>query len=132
MAGGAFVALNRDPRLPMEDGFDPGTGAIATALEYASDVRAEIVGKPAPAIIQQAMRMLGVSPAETLLIGDGLDLDIVAGHAAGVTTALVLTGLTRAEQSAAAAGTRKPQVTFAIIRPLLAAGAIAANRQRGR
>ena len=126
MAGAAFVAVNRDPRLPMEDGFDPGTGAIATALEYASDVRAEIVGKPAPAIIQQAMRMLGVSPAETLLIGDGLDLDIVAGHAAGVTTALVLTGLTSAEQAAAAEGARKPDLVFQDMRALLAAAQAAA------
>jgi 5'-nucleotidase len=127
MAGAAFVAVNRDPRLPMEDGFDPGTGAIATALEYASDVHAEIVGKPAPTIIHQAMRMLGVSPAETLVIGDGLDLDIVAGHAAGVATALVLTGLTSAEQAAAAEGARKPDLVFADMRALLAAAHAAAD-----
>jgi len=122
-----YERLKRALRLPMEDGFDPGTGAIATALEYASDVRAEIVGKPAPAIIQQAMRMLGVSPAETLLIGDGLDLDIVAGHAAGVTTALVLTGLTSAEQAAAAEGARKPEMIFPDMRALLAAAQAAAT-----
>lgn len=121
LAGAAFYSVNRDPRLPVEDGFEPGTGSIAAALEYASGQRAEIVGKPAPGIVHEAMRQLGVRPAETLMVGDGLDLDVVAGHAAGVTTALVLTGLTTAEQAAAATGDRKPDLTFADCAALLAA-----------
>lgn len=112
LRGAAFYAVNRDPRLPVEDGFEPGTGAIATALEYASGQRAQIIGKPAPGIALEAMRQLGVDPAETLMVGDGLDLDIVAGHAAGVTTALVLTGLTTAAQGREATGERKPDLVF--------------------
>lgn len=127
LSGAAFYAVNRDPRLPVEDGFEPGTGSIATALEYASGLRAEIVGKPAPGIVQQAMRSLGVSPDETLLVGDGLDLDIVAGHAAGVTTALVLTGLTTAEQAHAATGDRAPDLIFPDLNALLAAAQAAAG-----
>jgi HAD superfamily hydrolase (TIGR01457 family) len=127
LAGAVFVAVNRDPRLPVEDGFEPGTGAIAAALEYASGVRAEIVGKPAPGIVQQAMRLLGVTPDGTLMVGDGLDLDIVAGHAAGVATALVLTGLTTREQADAATGERRPDLIFADATALLAAAQAAAR-----
>lgn len=112
LGGAALIAVNRDPRLPVEDGFEPGTGAIATALEYASGVNAEIVGKPAPGIVLEAMRQLGVTPDQTLMIGDGLDLDIVAGRAAGVTTALVLTGLTTREQAETAIGDRRPDLVF--------------------
>jgi 5'-nucleotidase len=126
--GAAFYAVNRDPRLPVEDGFEPGTGSIATALEYASGLRAEIIGKPAPGIVQQAMRSLDVSPDETLMVGDGLDLDIVAGRAAGVTTALVLTGLTTADQAHAATGDRTPDLIFADLNALLAAAQAAAAR----
>jgi HAD superfamily hydrolase (TIGR01457 family) len=126
LAGAAFISVNRDPRLPVEDGFDPGTGAIAAALEYASGVRAEIVGKPAPGIALTAMQLLGVRPEETLMVGDGLDLDIVAGHAAGVTTALVLTGLTTAEQAQAASGERRPDLVFPDLHALLAAAQAAA------
>lgn len=112
LGGAALIAVNRDPRLPVEDGFEPGTGAITTALEYASGVRAEIVGKPAPGIVLEAMRQLGATPEQTLMIGDGLDLDIVAGHAAGVATALVLTGLTTRGQAEAATGDRRPDLVF--------------------
>lgn len=117
--GAAFYAVNRDPRLPVEDGFEPGTGSIAAALEYASGQRAEIVGKPGPGIVMEAMRQLGVRPEDTLMVGDGLDLDVVAGHAAGVTTALVLTGLTTVEQAHAATGERQPDLIFADCAALL-------------
>lgn len=127
LRGAAFYAVNRDPRLPVENGFEPGTGSIATALEYASGVRAEIIGKPAPGIVLEAMRQLGVTPAETLLVGDGLDLDIVAGHAAGVTTALVLTGLTTAAQAREASGDRKPDLIFPDLCALLDAAKAAAG-----
>jgi len=119
LGGAAFFAVNRDPRLPMEDGYDPGTGAIATALEYASGKRADIAGKPAPGIVLEALGLLGVSADETLMVGDGLDLDVVAGHAAGVTTALVLTGLTSAEQAQAATGERKPDLIYPDLTALL-------------
>ncbi len=122
LAGAAFYAVNRDPRLPVEDGFEPGTGAMVAAVEYSSGQRAELVGKPAPGILLQAMRMAGVAPEETLVVGDGLDLDIVAGHAAGATTALVLSGLTSdAGEAAAATGDRRPELIYKDMAALLAA-----------
>lgn len=119
--GAAFISVNRDPRLPVEDGFEPGTGSIAAALEYASGVTAEIVGKPGPAIVLAAIRELGASPDETLMVGDGLDLDVVAGHAAGVPTALVLTGLTSEQQAKDATGNRRPNLIFPDLPALLTA-----------
>ena len=121
LAGAAFYAVNRDPRLPVEDGFEPGTGAIVAAVEYSSGMQAELIGKPAPDILLQAMRMVGATPEETLVIGDGLDLDIVAGHAAGATTAVVLSGLTSAEEAASAAGDRRPELIYNDLAALLAA-----------
>lgn len=121
LAGAAFYAVNRDPRLPIEDGFEPGTGAIVAAVEYSSGQRAELIGKPAPDILLQAMRMVGSTPEETLVVGDGLDLDIVAGHAAGATTALVLSGLTSAAEAASATGDRRPELVYADLAALLAA-----------
>lgn len=119
--GAAFIAVNRDPRLPVEDGFEPGTGAITAALEYASGVRAEIVGKPAPGIVLAALQELGAHPDETLMVGDGLDLDVVAGYEARVPTALVLTGLTDEQQARDATGERRPTLVFPDLAALLAA-----------
>ncbi|HEU5348071.1 MAG TPA: HAD-IIA family hydrolase [Ktedonobacterales bacterium] len=121
LAGAAFYAVNRDPRLPVEDGFEPGTGSLVAALEYASGQRAEMIGKPAPGIVLEAMRLLHADPASTLMVGDGLGLDIVAGHAAKVTTALVLTGLTRREEAEVASGERRPDMVFPDLPALLLA-----------
>ena len=119
LAGSAFYAVNRDQRLPVEDGFEPGTGSLVAALEYASGMRAETIGKPAPGIVFEAMRRLQADPATTLMVGDGLDLDIVAGHRAGVTTALVLTGLTSRAEADAATDDRHPDMVFPDLPTLL-------------
>lgn len=121
LAGAALYAVNRDPRLPVESGFEPGTGAIVAAVEAASGRHAEMIGKPAPGILLQALHLLDAAPQEALMIGDGLDLDIVAGHAAGVTTALTLSGLTSAEEAATASGDRKPEYIFEDLAALLRA-----------
>lgn len=121
LQGAAFYGVNRDPRLPVEDGFEPGTGSLVAALEYASGQIAETIGKPEPGIALEAMRLLNADPASTLMIGDGLDLDIVAGHAANVTTALVLTGLTTATEAALATGNRRPDIVFPDLVALLQA-----------
>jgi HAD superfamily hydrolase (TIGR01450 family) len=121
LAGAAFIAVNRDPRLPVENGFEPGTGALVTALEYASGRQAEIVGKPAPGIALEALRELGTPTTDALMVGDALDMDVLAGNAAGVDTALVLTGLTTAEEAQAATGARHPTLVFPGLPELLAA-----------
>ncbi|HKS69279.1 MAG TPA: HAD hydrolase-like protein, partial [Ktedonobacterales bacterium] len=52
---------------------------------------------------------------------------VVAGHAAGVATALVLTGLTSAEQAREATGDRKPDRIFPDLCALLDAAREAAG-----
>ncbi len=91
-AGAAFVAINRDPLLPIEGGVIPGCGAMVGAIEAASSTPPEVVGKPEPTLLQEAMHTLGSQPDETVMIGDGLDTDIAGGLAAHTHTLLVLSG----------------------------------------
>lgn len=91
-AGAAFVAVNRDPLLPIADGFIPGCGAMVAAIEASSGVKPEVIGKPRPALLQEAMRNLKSTPDETVMIGDVFESDIQAGKAAGTHTLLVLSG----------------------------------------
>jgi HAD superfamily hydrolase (TIGR01450 family) len=121
LAGAAFVAVNRDPRLPVEDGFEPGTGSIVAALEYASGQRAEVIGKPAPGIVLEGLRRLEIGAERALMVGDALEMDVAAGHAAGVDTALVLTGVSTPEQARAAPDDQRPTYVFDNLPGLLAA-----------
>jgi len=52
---------------------------------------AEIAAKPAPDMLHQAMRLLGVGPSETLYVGD-MTVDVQTGRAAGVRTLVIPTG----------------------------------------
>lgn len=96
-AGALFVTINRDPVLPIAGGFIPGCGALAAAIEISSGVTPEVVGKPEPTLLQEAMHKLGSQPGETVMIGDGLQVDILAGQNAGTHTLLLLSGSTSRE-----------------------------------
>jgi ribonucleotide monophosphatase NagD (HAD superfamily) len=94
---------------------------MVAAVEAASGIRAEVIGKPGPGILLEALRLLDVPVESALMVGDGLDLDIVAGHAAGMATALTLSGLTSAEEAALASDKRRPEYVFDDLAALLAA-----------
>lgn len=95
MAGLPLLATNRDARFPVPGGFEPGAGAVVAAVEAASGVPAEVLGKPSPELALEAMRAMGFQPAETLLVGDNLATDVACGVAAGCQTFLVLSGVER-------------------------------------
>jgi HAD superfamily hydrolase (TIGR01450 family) len=98
--GADFLATSRDPTHPMPDGLWPGTGAIVAALEYASERKAAIVGKPEPQLVLTAIDRMG--EGRTLVVGDRLDTDVAGAAKAGVDAALVLSGGTSAADVAAA------------------------------
>lgn len=94
LQGGAlFIATNADTTLPTENGLVPGAGSIVAALAAASGRKPIVIGKPETPMLEDAMMRMGVSPSETVMIGDRLDTDILAGYRAGTTTVLVLTGV---------------------------------------
>ena len=53
-----------------------------------------MIGKPETLMMTTAVAQLGASASKTVMIGDRLDTDILAATRAGLTTALVLTGVT--------------------------------------
>lgn len=91
-SGAVFIAINRDALLPIAGRLIAGCGTMVAAIEAGSGVAPEVVGKPQPMLLQEAMSLLGSQPQETVMIGDGLDTDIQAGKAAGTHTLLVLSG----------------------------------------
>jgi ribonucleotide monophosphatase NagD (HAD superfamily) len=58
------------------------------------------VGKPKPTLVQTALDRLG--PGRALMVGDRVDADLGAAHAAGIDGAIVLTGASDRETAEAA------------------------------
>jgi NagD protein len=61
-----------------------------------------VVGKPNRLMLEVALERLGLPVGACLMVGDRLETDVAMGRAAGMATALVLTGVTRQEELAAA------------------------------
>lgn len=105
---GDLLATARDPTLPMPGGHWPGTGALLAAVETASGITGQIVGKPEPQLFLTALDRFG--EGRTLAVGDRLDTDVAGATAAGVDAALVLSGgMTPDEAEAAIAADGAPQ-----------------------
>ena len=92
-AGASFIGTNADTTLPTEHGVTHGNGAILAALEVATGVAPTIIGKPEPIIYQQALALLGISPDETIALGDRLETDILGAVRTGIRSIMVLTGI---------------------------------------
>jgi NagD protein len=98
LGGTRFIATNPDPIGPAEGGVTPACGAMAALIERATGVKPYYVGKPNPLMMRRALNSLGAHSEETVMVGDRMDTDIVAGMEAGMETVLVLSGVTRAEE----------------------------------
>jgi NagD protein len=95
--GARFIATNPDASGPSEKGVIPGAGALAALIETASGKKAFYVGKPNPLMMRTAINYLGVHSEDTIMVGDRMDTDIVAGVQSGMGTILVLSGITSRE-----------------------------------
>jgi NagD protein len=96
-AGARFIATNPDVSGPADQGMVPATGALAALITTATNVKPYFVGKPNPLMMRSALRQLGTHSEDTVMIGDRMDTDMVAGIESGMGTILVLTGVTRRE-----------------------------------
>lgn len=98
LAGAKLIATNLDPNCPTSGGSTRhGCGATVAMLETATGYKAFSVGKPSPVIMRSARKMLRLATAETIMIGDTMETDILGGVQVGYRTALVLTGSTARE-----------------------------------
>jgi len=98
-AGAPLYATNADRSFPTPEGLIPGAGSILAALETATDVKAIVIGKPAPFMFELAAARMGLNKEEVLVVGDRLETDIAGGQALPSRTALVLSGVSALEQA---------------------------------
>jgi len=92
--GARFIATNPDATGPAPEGPLPATGSVAALISKATGVEPYFVGKPNPLMMRTALRVIEAHSESTVMIGDRMDTDILAGLEAGLETVLVLSGIT--------------------------------------
>jgi glycerol 3-phosphatase-2 len=129
-AGALWVTSNLDATLPTERGLLPGNGSLVAALRTATGSEPLAAGKPAPALMQDALARGDFrSP---LVVGDRLDTDIAGANAAGLPSLMVLTGVNNARDAVYAVPAERATYLGADLRSLLAdADALAIGPQPG-
>lgn len=92
--GARFLATNPDVTGPSAEGLLPATGSVAALITKATGVEPYFVGKPNPLMMRSALNRLGTHSEDTVMVGDRMDTDVIAGLEAGMRTVLVLSGVT--------------------------------------
>lgn len=95
--GARLIGTNPDTTGPVENGIVPATGALMAPIEMATGCKAYYVGKPNPVMMRIALQRVECRRENTIVIGDRMDTDMIAGIEAGIETALVLTGVSTPE-----------------------------------
>ena len=108
--GAIWVATNADSTLPTSRGLAPGNGALLAAVTHGTGQHPEVVGKPFPRSYGIALDRLGLGADEVIAVGDRLDTDIEGARAAGLSSALVLTGVHGRSDVDAASAEQQPDV----------------------
>jgi NagD protein len=92
MKGARFIATNPDVAGP---GGHPACGALCAPIERITRKQPFYIGKPSPWIMRAALNAMDVHSEDTIIIGDNMNTDILAGIQAGMETVLVLTGVSQ-------------------------------------
>jgi NagD protein len=95
--GSKLIGTNPDVNGPIENGIAPATAALIAPIEIATGKKAYFVGKPNPLMMRSALKKLRCRREETVIIGDRMDTDIIAGIESEIDTCLVLSGFTSME-----------------------------------
>lgn len=111
-----WIATNTDWTIPQARGIAPGNGTLVSAVHTAVGRLAVVAGKPERPIFDEAVARFAAD--RPLFIGDRLDTDIAGAQAAGMASALVLTGIDRPKHLLAAPTHSRPDFILSDLREL--------------
>jgi HAD superfamily hydrolase (TIGR01458 family) len=92
MNGAKILALQKNRYWQTDEGLTIDAGAAVAALEYATNKRATLIGKPSKDFFLQAAKILEIPAKELAMVGDDLEVDVQGAQKAGLTGILVKTG----------------------------------------
>lgn len=132
--GARLVGMHRNPWWLTADGPTLDSGAYVAGLEFAAEVRATIVGKPAATFFSTGLALLrrqvgrDLTRDEVAMVGDDVRTDIRAAQRSGMRGIFVLSGKhgpTDVEAAAAERGGRRPDAIAADLTEVVTALGIA-------
>ena len=97
LKGARLIGTNSDLTGPSEDGIIPACRAMIAPIEMATGKQAYFCGKPNPLMMRTGLRMLHCHSAEAVMVGDRMDTDVISGMESGMSTVLVLSGVSTRE-----------------------------------
>ncbi len=124
-----WVATNTDWTIPVDRGIAPGNGTLVSAVHAAVGRLPLVAGKPETPLFTEAVERLGARAP--FFVGDRLDTDIAGANAAGMPSALVLTGVDGAKELIAAPEPARPTYVLRDLRDLLEPYPAARERSGG-
>jgi glycerol-1-phosphatase len=112
-----WVATNTDWTIPVDRGIAPGNGTLVSAVHSAVGRLPVVAGKPETPLFETAVDRFG--SRSPFFVGDRLDTDIAGAVAAGIPSALVLTGIDGPKELLAAPERSRPDHVLGDLRGLL-------------
>ena len=97
LKGAKLIGANSDVSGPIENGIMPACGALVAPIEIATGKKAYFCGKPNPLMMRTGLRLLNCHSAEAVMVGDRMDTDVISGLESGMSTVLVLSGVSNEE-----------------------------------
>ena len=97
VAGAKLIGANSDISGPIENGIMPACRALVAPIELATGKQAYFCGKPNPLMMRTGLNILGLHSGECVMVGDRMDTDVVSGMESGMSTILVLSGVSTLE-----------------------------------
>lgn len=97
LKGAKLIGANSDLTGPIENGIAPACGSLIAPIELATGKKAYFCGKPNPLMMRTGLNILGCHSGEAVMVGDRMDTDIISGMESGMSTVLVLSGVSTRE-----------------------------------
>ena len=97
LGGAKLIGANSDVSGPIENGIAPACRALVAPIEMATGTQAYFCGKPNPLMMRTGLRMLNCHSADAVMVGDRMDTDVISGMESGMSTVLVLSGVSTRE-----------------------------------
>ena len=97
LQGAKLIGANSDVSGNIEKGIAPACRALIAPVEMATGKQAYFCGKPNPLMMRTGLKKLNCHSGEAVTVGDRMDADVISGMESGMSTVLVLSGVSTRE-----------------------------------